>query len=216
MYPNVLPQDLASASPQGQLQVRIPHGEKLECRQPDPPGYMQDTMQRIVSSWWRAIGAPGWRAGPGCFPCRDPETAPIESGAQPGEARASSGRLPARCPYMPASPSCFWSCLPADTGSPRNSGSFAVAARVACRTFLTASAVSSTAAGTARCREEGMPWPHRTEDTIDRVRTHHRIKLSDATEDTLVFDGTDVPVQHPVDYSGSGTTCIPSFGTSRR
>ena len=61
-----------------------------------------------------------------------------------------------------------------------------------------------------------MPWPHRTEDTIDRVRTHHRVKLSDVQEDALVFDGTDVPVQHPVDYSGSGTACIPSFGTSRR
>ena len=49
-----------------------------------------------------------------------------------------------------------------------------------------------------------MPGPHGTEDTIDRVRAHHRVKLS------------DVPVQHPVDYSGSGTTCIPSFGTSHR
>ena len=63
-----------------------------------------------------------------------------------------------------------------------------------------------------------MPGPHRTgtEDTIDRVRTHHRVKLSDVPGDALVFDGTDVPVQHPVDYSGSGTTCIPSFGTSPR
>ena len=77
-------------------------------------------------------------------PCRDPETAPFESGAQPGEARAWSGRLPARCPYMPASPSGFWSCLPADTGLPRNSGSFAVAARVACRNALTASEAWST------------------------------------------------------------------------
>ena len=38
----------------------------------------------------------------------------------------------------------LWSCLPADTGLPRNSGSFAVAVRVACRNALTASEAWST------------------------------------------------------------------------
>ena len=47
-----------------------------------------------------------------------------------------------------------------------------------------------------------MPGPHGTEDMVDRARTHHRVKLSDVPEDALVFDGTDVPVQHPVDYCG--------------
>ena len=41
--PHVLPQDRAAASPQGQLDVRIPGGQKLECRQPGPPSNVKST-----------------------------------------------------------------------------------------------------------------------------------------------------------------------------
>ena len=45
-----------------------------------------------------------------------------------------------------------------------------------------------------------MPGPHRTEDTVDRARTHRRVKLSDSPEDALVFDGTDVPVRYLLNH----------------
>ena len=49
-------------------------------------------------------------------------------------------------------------------------------------------------------REKKMPGPHGTEDTIDRVRTHHRVKLSDVQEDALVVEGTDVPVRYLLNH----------------
>ena len=55
------------------------------------------------------------------------------------------------------------------------------------------------ASNSAGEREKKMPGPHGTEDTIDRARTHHRVKLSEP-EDALVFDGTDVPVRYLLNH----------------
>ena len=55
--PHLLAQDRAAASPQSQLDVRIPDGQKLECRQLGPLGHIHDTMRRIVSSFCRTVGS---------------------------------------------------------------------------------------------------------------------------------------------------------------
>ncbi len=122
--------------------------------------------------------------------------------------RRASGPVGRRIPDCPGTPALSLWLLVLPVGMPRLHQR---------RGAPAASTVSSTVAGTAggqasrrgrggtaQCRGEAeeMRWPHRTEDTIDRARTHHRVKLSDSPEDALVFDGTDETVQHPVDYSG--------------